>query len=54
MTRRQIRLRPIRREAVDLRRFAAAIAALAALAAREAEEAQNNSDKNTTNEERAA
>lgn len=45
MTGRQIRLRPVRREQIDLRRLAAAIAALAADNARRQEAA---TDQKTT------
>lgn len=40
MSRRQIRLRPVRREQIDLRRLAAAIGALAAENARQEEAAK--------------
>jgi hypothetical protein len=40
MTRRNIRLRPVRRTEVDLRRFAAALAALAHEAARQEQDKQ--------------
>lgn len=54
MSRRNIRLRPVRRDEIDLRRFAAAIVALAAAAAREEERAKDPTGDDTTMKEHAA
>lgn len=54
MSRRNIRLRPVRRDEIDLRRFAAAIVALAAAAAREADKTQTANKDDDTTKERAA